>query len=801
MGSGSIRIFALKGVLLALGLLAAAHALSAESRLSQYCPASDDYYTFEDVCSDCCPPDLSNPGISNAAETTIEGSVSTTGSTGTIEACAFAGGTNPTYTEVDTCASPCVACASRTFTDKTTLDFTAGKSANFTGLTSSTSYRIAYIQPFSERPTNDIAISSALSTTGGGGGGTDLDGVVDYIVDSVNGSDSNDGTTLATAWATLTKLDTSGVVSTGGDICLMDGSTFTQADIDIDWSGASTANMSRIGACYVETGSGDVHWYDEGSGTGRGALPIIADSTGLTCSNPYYFNITGRYIELSHLDFDGDGHETTGCSGSLPGLVRWGGGFTDADLLIRDSQFAAWPDYATTITNQKADQVSALILSQGEGFRVIDNTIEHSYFGVMLGGKSVDSVVDGNTLRELFHTMIYFGVTSGTNTVHDFIAIVTNNTFDCSYGSDAVQTDSSQFASGFDSLMQNIYVGNNEMVGCTGENAIDFKGAIDFYAMNNLITNWGGNNNGPLDGVDRIGGTGGIMHGNGTGTQSDRILVRGNVLWDNFGGISQVDDGVNIIHNTVLNNDFSDFGGHNATEDPSKNPSYSGIVGSGQTRNGDIINNISGFHGQTEYNISDDLTGRVDGNISCTNASHTPEYFYQDTNNPWRPADTLSSFNSNLDSDPGITTDDSTPIVEGDCDFVSLSAITVQVDDYAAAGEDWNLDASSVARAAAVPHSYANGAGSGTTLTVDNACAFFPGIDSRYDTYDVAADYIVIASEAVVQITGRDCSANTLTLAGSRTWSDNDAVWWSQSDGTKYEDSGACEVGVANICD
>ena len=172
---------------------------------------------------------------------------------------------------------------------------------------------------------NNSATFTSLS--GGGGGGEDLTGLA-YFVNSVTGNDSNDGLDPSTPWATP---DNVYQLPTGSLVCLMTGSTFSSTFIRPQFSGTSSS-LGRIGACYIETESGDPKWYDEGTFTGRGAKPIL---TGDGPTNNGIIDLTSGedYLIFSHINVDltsGGRHVETLPSGNT-GLEFRGMEFEGAD--------------------------------------------------------------------------------------------------------------------------------------------------------------------------------------------------------------------------------------------------------------------------------------------------------------------------------------------------------------------------------------------------------------------------------------------------------------------------------------
>lgn len=178
-------------------------------------------------------------------------------------------------------------------------------SGSATGLTAATEYNIAQgVLRNGKRSQVEVSAMAFTTLAGTAPGGTDLTNTC-YVVDSVNGNDSNNGLTVATAWKTIAKVNSS-VSSVGADICLMDDSEWNE-QLVIDWGGSSS-DMANVRAVYVDTGdSNKLVAYDTGTGTGRGARPKIGGDLTPACiaaanckgSADYYF--TGMTVSSGYV--------------------------------------------------------------------------------------------------------------------------------------------------------------------------------------------------------------------------------------------------------------------------------------------------------------------------------------------------------------------------------------------------------------------------------------------------------------------------------------------------------------------
>lgn len=150
-------------------------------------------------------------------------------------------------------------------------------SQSYSGLTGGATY---CAQAVNVLPSGHVSLVAQKTFVATATPGTeDLTGTC-YVVDSVSGSDSNDGLTVATAFQTLAKAEAT--VTTGDDVCLMDDSQWNE-QLTINKSGISP-DYASWQAVYVDTGdSNKLVRYDEGTGTGRGARPWIGGDTNDAC--------------------------------------------------------------------------------------------------------------------------------------------------------------------------------------------------------------------------------------------------------------------------------------------------------------------------------------------------------------------------------------------------------------------------------------------------------------------------------------------------------------------------------------
>ncbi|MEM9623197.1 MAG: hypothetical protein AAF993_16215, partial [Pseudomonadota bacterium] len=175
-----------------------------------------------------------------------------------------------------------------------------------------------------------IAIAIAPAAVGEG----DLTGSIKIIDSNSTCVSDCDGSTLAKAWDSLD--DITGLV-TGDDIGLVAGSVFEDERFvpGSSFKGTGSAGVptdaARVGTVYVDTGDGNILvWYNEGTGSGRGAKAEINGTYDDTCRN-----ISNTSSNTDTCLF--------GVSGAVPqsttqGLVQIDGEYVHfTDIVMRDS--------------------------------------------------------------------------------------------------------------------------------------------------------------------------------------------------------------------------------------------------------------------------------------------------------------------------------------------------------------------------------------------------------------------------------------------------------------------------------
>ena len=402
-------------------------------------------------------------------------------------------------------------------------------------------------------------------------------------------------------------------------------------------------------------------------------------------------------------------------------------------------------------------RLSGIVIEGGDYNTVDDCTVQSLSDQGITSGDNGTNVAIGNTIKNST-SYGHFGngiaVQSGQSTDQVFLA--ENNLLGGSIASDGFQTNG------------DYSVGNTTCWGVTirgntlynnAENGIDIKGARYFVIENNIIYGNIGDNDGFTDDANDT--VGGYAINRGSNQGAAYVIVRGNVIFDNHGGILMYQN-FRTYHNTILNNRRT-YTGPNQTDG-----SY-GLFGayrqSGPTY---FINNISA--GNQYQAVTNDDFARSDYNLYY-DPDQAAEFY--DTNDTavdftdWKAAlvaygQTNPEANSSVE-DPDLTT----------------------ANGYRPTGAYTQWDFSPVAAGAADgtagPVVYVNG----TTGTVESCV-----IDASW--FFVVGDQIRIGTD---DVTLTSVNSTTISWSGAVAITDNDPIYWCP-DGVCMEDIGALPVGT-----
>lgn len=310
-------------LLLTLTLSLIASGAFAVEYTSKRCTNLSGLYCNGAANADCCGSTLaaatSGAGLD---ETGVDGSATVSLSGGTLYGCLHPSETPPTAAQLIAGASPCTSAKSISSPTAGQNDFTTSNSKRFTITTPGDTYAASYLHDDgTHRFAFQIRTTAPFTApAGGGAGGSDLTGLV-YVVDSVNGNDSNTGLSVAQAWKTLEKVNNN-VTTQGADVCLMTGSVFEDEQLFPDWGGTAS-DLGRIGGCYANAGA--LYWLDEGPEAGANDNPEINGTWEAACRNATPMTCTL-------------GTASNVPSGIYQGLVDFGAGnshmqLTDVDIM------------------------------------------------------------------------------------------------------------------------------------------------------------------------------------------------------------------------------------------------------------------------------------------------------------------------------------------------------------------------------------------------------------------------------------------------------------------------------------
>ncbi|MFC2036982.1 LamG-like jellyroll fold domain-containing protein [Chloroflexota bacterium] len=313
-----------------------------------------------------------------------------------------------------------------------------------------------------------------------------------------------------------------------------------------------------------------------------------------------------------------------------------------------------------------------------------------------------------------------------------------------------------------------------------GENAIDLKFTRYIVVEDNIIYGTIGSGDGPMQGGwNWQGGT--IIKGTDTGSRD--VIIRRNLLIDNFAGI-RVYDYWYVYHNTLVGNN-RDFEGPNSTYTSSRKPPFFGA----HHLEGRVVikNNIMAGHNTCEVAVRSNVGScYVNSNLYYNSKGARFVDFLANSN--WRTR-TFGEWKSYLAGKSNITGKDADSMEQAPS---FANGPERPVTDVAAGSDhtafDYRLRPGSPAIDAAEPLTRCRGSGSGTAVQVDDANYFFDGWGVT------AGDMVKIGSNPAVEVKNVDYGTKRLTLATSIAWSDNDPVYLNEYHGSA-PDIGAYEYG------
>ncbi len=410
----------------------------------------------------------------------------------------------------------------------------------------------------------------------------------------------------------------------------------------------------------------------------------------------------------------------------------------------------------------------AILIGGTENTVIEGNVIQGEWdLGIITTARPRKTVIRNNVIRNCLGSLIDIQTSYGENQG----MLIENNLLSGSRVEDGIQfePDYSRYDPG---LRAGVIIRNNTICG-NAENAIDLKGAACVLIEGNLIYG----NRGDNDATGNLGGgAGGIMKGDITNTQAHHIIIRRNVLYDNFGGIYITHHDWMVVHNTVVGNNRSYLGPdipvetiENAPGDHCRRrPGLTGIMlmeTAVEGFRGCIIkNNIVGGHHQGEMAVrtTADLTRtEIDGN--CYFNADTVLLADLRTNWNWKKIGFHSLRERFFEiASPGLERRS----------LIAERILQLTGDSPVGPGPfDFTLVDGSPALDAGVPLTHTRSAGSGTVMPVDNAAVFCDGFGI------VPGDTVQIASNGLIaQVLETDTARQNLLLSKPVSWAKGDGI-------------------------
>ena len=409
------------------------------------------------------------------------------------------------------------------------------------------------------------------------------------------------------------------------------------------------------------------------------------------------------------------------------------------------------------------------IVARGEYGLVENNHVENMKFGISLGTDrkgSFYNVIRGNTIGDPVYDGIHIGNGNGAPLHH----LVENNVIFGAMVSDGITFDGRNGTNPADHLGINQVIVRNNAIFNSGENNIDLKATTNIIVEGNFLWKGFGDNdgsnvldihNGPGQSntslINDEGGGSGITKG--SGTVSDHVIIRNNVMIDNNQALPTLTN-YKVYNNTLVNNRRSYSGPNQPAGLPSdRKPSDNAVKGNGTGPGAAVLNNIIGDHG---YEVVLQTSGEaaIDGN-AYYNTFQNPQFSAFADNHDWT-TESFAAWQSWLQTQSNFAGKEvSSQVVAGGPSALFVDVPAQPIGDPALF--DFQLAPNSPAIDSGVFLTKTVGSGSGTTMTVGDAQLFFDG-------YGITlGDEIQLEGQTararITSITG-----NTLTLDQSLTW-------------------------------
>ena len=393
----------------------------------------------------------------------------------------------------------------------------------------------------------------------------------------------------------------------------------------------------------------------------------------------------------------------------------------------------------------------------------IDNLIENNYIsGLSLQGIKIINGARLNTIRK--NTIInnwFDAIRIGTNKNIIQGNLIEDNVLGGSIISDGIQTNQ-DFSLPTKSITNRGHIIRGNIIYNNAENGIDLKGAANILIEGNIIYGNYSDNDGFLGDNEhqRHGSPGGIHKGTNSG--SNDIIIRYNIIYDNFSG-TNLFDGWKIYNNTIIANN-RDYTGSNSNYSPNAKPSFTGIKNfSGAANRASIKNNIIGNHRIGELGINMNSRVDIDYNLYFNNSQNTQLINYLGKGN-WQKL-TLSQWKQLLSNKINVAGNDRNSLI-ADPGFMNVPTFP--------AGNpqkfNFKLSTNSVAIDAGGPLTKTTKSGNGRFVQVADAGYFYDGYGKT------EGDLIRIGNNPAVRIYSINYNNNTIEVSSAISWQRNASV-------------------------
>ena len=608
----------------------------------------------------------------------------------------------------------------------------------------------------------DANDTSEIDTPTGGGGNTTE--CTYYIAN--DGSDSNDGQSLSNPWQSIAKANQT--LQPGDTVCLRGG---TYDEVIEPYNSGTAGNKITY-----------TNYQDENAIVRGVPDGVIVVSIG--------WKVNGNWDPKSYVVIDGLTIRGEYFTGYVDGF-----GYPRNVFVYGDQ---SGHNEIRNLTIIKEDPVGTVQkygrMEYGIGVsKASNNIVENNYIegmsriGIIGGGSGRNNIFRNNTILNSYQSNIDIGSSHGEIQG----TLIEGNILGVSIIEDGIQFENC-YTCGYDETNKDLgsnrgtIVRNNIIYGAA-ENNIDLKGASLVIIEGNIMYGGTGNNDGSLgndgngDADDRTGGYGGIFTGASSVTDSRDIIVRNNVIYDNFSGVS-ARIGYKVYNNTVIGNN-RDYTGPNSDWTWTRKPAFKGItVWQGHERVG-IKNNIVGEHSTAEVSARSGAGLDINNNL-YTNTNTVYFVDFRD-NFDWNQL-LFSDWQTHLANLGGIVGQDKDSFI---ADPMFVNAPARPVGDYSQF--DFHLQSGSPAIDAGQFLTETTSAGSGTIMNVADAGYFTDGLGIT------EGDLIQLeGQDLTATITSIDYNSNTITLDSSLTWNANQGVSLAYSGSAP--DIGAYDFGLAS---